>query len=165
MASECHMDYFDDAFMVFYVSFWRHEDNSSTKNHRTFNSSRVFSKLCTILSQRRQERREAKMKENQRAQECQRSDEGRWAKRKQHLSTYLKSPAGRAQAHSVTRFTPRGITKEQSKQICSLWRAWWRAELLLVIGRKSQRVSLMQWKSIQLPAGISCCQQRESEIN
>lgn len=110
-------------------------------------------------------RREVKMKENQRARECQRSDKGRWAKGKQHLSTYLKSPAVRAH-HTSSDFTrgSRNHYKGQSKQIFPLCRAQWKAGLLLVVGRKSQRVSLMEWKSIQLPAGISCGQQRESEI-
>lgn len=57
------------------------------------------------------------MKKNQRAKECQRSDEGRWAKKKQHLSTTLKSPAVRAQAHSIRLDPSRNHYKEQSKQI------------------------------------------------
>ncbi len=156
MASECHMDYFDDAFMVFYVSFWRHEDNSSTKNHRTFNSSRVFSKLCTILSQRRQERRE--------------EEKQRWRKIKEHKNVREATRAGEQRGNNISALTLKaqlGELKHTASPDLPPWGITTRskANRYVLCDARDEEPSCYWSLANRAASGISCCQQRESEIN
>ncbi len=137
MASECHMDYFDDAIMVLCVSFWRHEDNSLNKITELLKVPECFQSFvpfCPKGGGEEEKQRWREIKEHQNVREATRAGEQR--------GNNISALTLKAQLGELKHTTPSDLPPEESLQGAKL------TDILFVSRVMKSRAVIGHWQKI-----------------